>query len=118
MSGRVQLGMQNRVARRAEVLRGWAAAARLLRLAVGNRLLDAAIRAATGTALLRRPVQLAAIDSSGFESHRASNYFVRRRAPYGKQTGIWQVTTYRRFPIWRPCVGRRRDIRRTPAQTA
>src|SRR5437868_1067717 len=42
-----------------------------------------------------RPI---AIDASGFESHRASNYFVRRRAPYGKQTGIWQVTTYRRFP--------------------
>jgi hypothetical protein len=29
---------------------------------------------------------LAAIDSSGFEAHRASNYFVRRRAPYGKTT--------------------------------
>ena len=71
---------------------------RLLRLPVCNRLLDETIRAARKTPLLRSPVKLAAIDSSGFEAHRASNYFVRRRAAYGKTTGKWQVTTYRRFP--------------------
>lgn len=74
------------------------ACARLLRLPVCNRLLDQTIHLARRTPLLRSPVRLAAIDSSGFEAHRISNYFVRRRAPYGKQTGKWQVTTYRRFP--------------------
>jgi hypothetical protein len=71
---------------------------RLLRLPACNRLLDETIRQARKTPLLRSPVKLAAIDSSGFDAHRASNYFVRRRAPYGKTTGKWQVTTYRRFP--------------------
>ena len=74
------------------------ACGRLLKLPVCNRLLDETVHLARGTPLLRSPVRLAAIDSSGFEAHRASNYFVRRRAPFGKQTGKWQVTTYRRFP--------------------
>lgn len=43
-------------------------------------------------------VRLAAIDSSGFEAHRVSVYFVRRRAKNGQNTGQWQTTTYRRFP--------------------
>ncbi len=51
-----------------------------------------------GRPCCNRPLRVAAVDASGFEAHRASNYFVRRRAPYGKQTGKWQVTTYRRFP--------------------
>jgi Transposase DDE domain len=71
---------------------------RLLRLPVCNRMLDVTVRLARSAGVLRSPVALAAIDSSGFEAHRASNYFVRRRAPYGKKTGKWQVTTYRRFP--------------------
>jgi Transposase DDE domain len=71
---------------------------RLLRMASCNELLDRTVRWARKTPLLTAPVALAAIDSSGFEAHRASNYFVRRRAPHGKQTGKWQVTTYRRFP--------------------
>jgi Transposase DDE domain len=71
---------------------------RLLRVPVCNRLLDETVRLAKGTPLLRCPVAVAAIDSSGFEAHRASNYFVRRRAPYGKATGKWQNITYRRFP--------------------
>ena len=74
------------------------ASVRLLRLSVSNRLLNEIIRLAKRTPMVRGPIELAAIDSSGFEAHRVSNYFVRRRAPYGKQTGIWQVTTYRRFP--------------------
>ncbi len=71
---------------------------RLLRLPVCNQLLDETIAVAKRTPLLQSPVKVAAIDSSGFEAHRASNYFVRRRAPYGKHTGKWQETTYRRFP--------------------
>ena len=71
---------------------------RLLRLPVCNQLLDETIAVAKRTPLLQSPVKVAAIDSSGFEAHQASNYFVRRRAPYGKQTGKWQETTYRRFP--------------------
>lgn len=71
---------------------------RLLRLPVSNALLDETIRAARTTPLVRSPVKLAAIDASGFEAHRVSNYFVRRRAAYGKLTGKWHTTTYRRFP--------------------
>ena len=74
------------------------ASRRLLRMPVCNSLLNDTVRLAKKTPLLRSPVHLAAIDSSGFEAHRASNYFVRRRAPYGKQTGKWQNTTYRHFP--------------------
>jgi len=44
----------------------------------------------------RRPrVKRAAVDSSGFEAHHTSHYFVRRRAKGRKH---WQITTYRRFP--------------------
>ena len=74
------------------------ACSRLLRMGTCNRLLDETICLARCTPLLRSPVALAAIDSSGFEAHRASNYFVRRRAPFGKLTGKWQSITYRRFP--------------------
>jgi hypothetical protein len=74
------------------------ACGRLLRSSPCNKLLDQTIQQAKRLSLLTSPVAIAAIDSSGFEACRASNYFVRRRAPYGKRTGIWQVTTYRRFP--------------------
>lgn len=71
---------------------------RLLKLPACNRLLDEMARAARKTPLLVAPVTLAAIDSSGFEAHRASNYFVRRRDSHGKKAGKWRSLTYRRFP--------------------
>jgi hypothetical protein len=71
---------------------------RLLKLPACNRLLDETVRWARKTPLLTSPVALAAIDSSGFEAHRASNYFVRRRAASGKNAGIWRTISYRRFP--------------------
>ncbi|REK10810.1 MAG: IS4/IS5 family transposase [Planctomycetota bacterium] len=74
------------------------ASKRLLKLPLCNRLLDATIQHAKKTPLLRSPVKLAAIDASGFEPHRASNYFVRRRAGSGKNAGIWRTISYRRFP--------------------
>lgn len=38
---------------------------------------------------------LAAIDSTGFESHHCSRYFVKRRS---RVRDVWQTTTYTRFP--------------------
>ncbi len=75
------------------------AARRLLSLSLVRRLLGTTLTMARSVSLLKpKRVRLAAIDSSGFEAHRASNYFVRRRAKNGKTTAQWQTTTYRRFP--------------------
>ncbi len=71
------------------------AADRLLRKQPANRLLDATVELARRADLPRRRNLLAAIDSSGFEAHHTSHYFVRRRAA-GDTQG--QTMTYRRFP--------------------
>jgi hypothetical protein len=73
------------------------ASQRLLRNAQVQRLLDASVaRARPRARRKRRPrVRRAALDSSGFEAHHVSHYFVRRRAKGGKR---WQTTTYKRFP--------------------
>jgi len=73
------------------------ASRRLLRNASVQRLLDATVaRARPRSRRKRRPrVRRAALDSSGFEAHHVSHYFVRRRAKGGKR---WQTTTYKRFP--------------------
>lgn len=71
---------------------------RLLRAACVRELLDATLVGARRRRLLPARVRTAAIDSSGFESQRASEYFVRRRAKNGLRTGVWQFTTYRTFP--------------------
>lgn len=39
-----------------------------------------------------------AIDSSGFEAHHISCYYIRRRCRTCKTSAKWQTTTYRRFP--------------------
>lgn len=44
---------------------------------------------------LKKTIHLSAVDSTGFESHHTSTYFVRRKAKTGN--GI-QETTYTRFP--------------------
>ncbi len=75
------------------------ASLRLLKLALVRKLLGQTLSAARRMKLLKpKHVSLAAIDSSGFDAHRASNYFVRRQAKNGEKTGNWQTTTYRRFP--------------------
>jgi len=43
----------------------------------------------------RKRVKRAAVDSTGFEMHQTSHYFVRRRAKGRKD---WQITTYKRYP--------------------
>ena len=73
------------------------ASQRLLRNAPVQALLDATLtRARPRRRRKRRPrVRRAALDSSGFETHHISHYFVRRRA---KGRERWQTTTYKRFP--------------------
>jgi len=71
------------------------AADRLLLKRPANKLLDATLLEARRAKLPRRKRCLAAIDSSGFEAHHTSHYFVRRRAQGLKQR---KRMTYRRFP--------------------
>ena len=73
------------------------ASQRLGRNAPVQKLLDATIaRARPRRRRKRRPrVKRSAVDSSGFEAHHTSHYFVRRRA---KGRRDWQKTTYKTFP--------------------
>jgi hypothetical protein len=72
------------------------ASRRLLRNASAQKLLDATvIRCRPRSRSPRPPVKRSAMDSSGFEAHCTSHYFVKRRAKGRKN---WQITTYRRFP--------------------
>jgi len=54
------------------------------------------VRDAERCRLLPKRTPLSAIDSSGFEAHHVSHYFVRRRARNRERT--LQLLTYRRFP--------------------
>jgi transposase len=60
-----------------------------------DRLMHGIIRLAVGAKVMKKSVALAAIDSTGFESHHVSAYFVHRRAKGGN--GV-QATTYKRVP--------------------
>ena len=73
------------------------ASRRLLRNAPVQKLLDATLaRARPRGRRRRRPrVKRSALDSSGFEAHHVSHYFVKRRAKGRKD---WQITTYKTFP--------------------
>ena len=71
------------------------AARRLLRMPLANRLLDKTIQLAKVSGRIPAQVSLAAGDGTGFESHHASHYYVKRRASCSK---FWQKTTYARFP--------------------
>ncbi len=68
------------------------AARRLLVSIPASRMLDATVNMTTQCS---GRVPLAAVDSSGLESHHVSRYFVRRRS---REPGLWQTTTYTRFP--------------------
>jgi Transposase DDE domain len=71
------------------------AAARLLGYRPARQLLDETVHLAKFQRNLPSKVRLAALDGTGFESHHASSYYVRRRAAGGKS---WQNISYRRFP--------------------
>jgi len=73
------------------------ASRRLLRNTPVQKLLDATVARARprGRRKHRPRVKRAAVDSSGFEAHHVSHYFVRRRAKGQKH---WQLTTYKTFP--------------------
>jgi hypothetical protein len=68
------------------------AAKRLLRSGPVNKLLGETIRRVQGR---KRKVPLAAIDSTGMESHHSSRYYVHRRS---REPNVWQTTTYKRYP--------------------
>lgn len=68
------------------------AAPRLLKVPLVDKLLAQSLRM---HAPRRRRVPLAAIDSTGLESHHCSRYFVKRRA---RVDNLWQTTTYTQFP--------------------
>ncbi len=72
--------------------------ARLLRRREANRLLEVTLACADEHSPQRTLTKLAAIDGSGFEAHHISRYFVRRCQRGFKTRGIWQTTTYRRYP--------------------
>jgi hypothetical protein len=71
------------------------AARRLLQSSKARRLLDATVNEARQRGRLKKKVTLAAMDGSGWESHHASAYYVRRCAK-GQKTK--QELTYRQFP--------------------
>lgn len=60
-----------------------------------NRLMNEILAIAVATKTMRPRVALSAIDSTGFESHHVSSYFVRRR---GREDHPYQTMTYTRFP--------------------
>lgn len=68
------------------------AARRLLVSPLARRLIEATVRDAMGA---KPTVALAAVDSTGLDSHYCSSYFVRRRS---REPSLWQTTTYKKFP--------------------
>jgi DDE family transposase len=73
------------------------AADRLLVVKSFRRLLTASVARARKAKLLRRPVRLAAMDTSGFEARHTSRYYAWRRKKVGKH-GRKCAVTYRRYP--------------------
>ena len=71
------------------------AADRLLLSPRVHRLLDETLRIARCCKRLASRSRLAALDGTGWESHHASSYFVKRRANCSK---FWQKITYKTFP--------------------
>src|SRR3981081_2187002 len=74
------------------------AAQRLLVATPARRLLDWTIHIGVALRRIKRRVVMAALDGTGFESHHASSYYVRRRETGGKHRGKYHSLTYRRFP--------------------
>jgi len=72
---------------------------RLMRAPWVQKLLDNSIQRAKKLKLLKRKTRLAAGDSSGFETHHTSRYFIRRRerGQKGLKNSLYQTTTYQHF---------------------
>lgn len=68
------------------------AARRLLKRKDVDQLVGSTLKLAMGR---KKTVALAAIDSTGLQSHHCSSYYVKRRS---RVQNIWQTTTYTRFP--------------------
>lgn len=71
------------------------AAYRLTQKKTLDRLMRDIIALAVGTKVMKKTIALAAIDSTGFEAHYVSAYFVKRKAKGGNDV---QETTYKRVP--------------------
>jgi len=71
------------------------AAQRLTKKNTLDKLLKEILTTAIQTKILKKNVNLSAIDGTGFESHHISSYFVKRKA---KGQKIYQMTTYTRYP--------------------
>lgn len=70
---------------------------RLLDKASTRRLLQETVKATLTPTQMRRIVELAAIDGSGFESRHVSRYFVKRR--WSKRTASEQEMSYTKYPM-------------------
>ena len=68
------------------------AAKRLLKRKGVDQLIGTTLKLAMGR---KKTVELAAIDSTGLQSHHCSSYYVKRRS---RVKNLWQTTTYKRFP--------------------
>lgn len=72
------------------------AAKKLLERGTIRTLIAGILKIATDAKLMRRNVQLAALDGTGLESHHVSRYFVQRRDRTVKEK--YQTSRYTRFP--------------------
>jgi len=72
------------------------AAKRLLKKRTMQKLIESILTLATKEKIIKKSVQVAALDGTGFESHHISNYFVHRKAKTAQ--GSPQNTHYTRFP--------------------
>lgn len=73
---------------------------RLMRAPWVEKLLGVSIQRAKKLKILKGTTRLAAGDSSGFETHHTSRYFIRRRerGQKGLKNPLYQTTTYQRYP--------------------
>lgn len=71
------------------------AARRLTKKDTLDKLIREILKIAIKTKILKKNINLSAIDGTGFESHHISAYFVKRKA---KGDERYQMTTYTRYP--------------------
>lgn len=75
------------------------AASRLMKKPGTDALLKKSVALAEAVQVKKKTVSLAALDSTGMESHHVSRYFVmRRRSSHSNHEGNIEETMYRRFP--------------------
>jgi len=72
------------------------AAQRITKKDILDKLIKEILDIAVKTKIMKKNVDLSAIDGTGFESHHISSYFVKRRAKGEKN--VHQMTTYTRYP--------------------